>query len=159
MRRKEKEISELQQIDAIIARSQVCRLGLSLDGQPYIIPVNFGYADRTLYVHSAQEGKKLDILRQNPRVCVEFDIDHEVVQGPKACDWSMKYRSAIGFGRASVLAGDDEKREALHMIMRQYAGQGKFSFSDAILQKTAVIKIDIEEISGKMAGYAKELPE
>jgi nitroimidazol reductase NimA-like FMN-containing flavoprotein (pyridoxamine 5'-phosphate oxidase superfamily)/Mg-chelatase subunit ChlD len=149
MRRKDKEISELQQIEAIITDSQVCRLGLSLDGQAYVVPVNFGYDDRALYIHSAQEGKKLDILRQNPRVCVEFDLDCELVQGEKACDWGMTFRSAIGFGRASFLTNLDEKRNALLIIMQQYAGHAEFSFSDAALRNTAVIRIDIEEISGK----------
>ena len=153
MRRKDKEISALQEIEAIINSSQVCRLGLSLDGQPYVVPVNFGYADRSLYIHSALEGKKLEILKRNPRVCVEFDLDHELVQGAKACDWGMKYRSAVAFGRASFLTDAKQKRDALLLIMRQYAGHSEFSFSDASIQNTAVIHIDIEEISGKAAGY------
>ena len=153
MRRKDKEITEFQEIEAIITNSQVCRLGLALDGQPYVIPVNFAYAARTLYIHSAREGKKLDILKQNPRICVEFDCDHELVQGQNACDWGMKYRSVIAFGQADFLTAPDEKRNALLLIMRQYAGHADFSFSEASLQNTTVLRIKLEEISGKMAGY------
>ncbi|PID57865.1 hypothetical protein CSB45_06515 [candidate division KSB3 bacterium] len=79
MRRKDKEICDIQQIEAIITASTVCRLGLCLHGRPYVVPLNFGYNDRTIYLHSAQKGKKLDILRQNPRVCVEFDLGDKTV--------------------------------------------------------------------------------
>jgi len=143
----------------MIKSAHVCRVGLSLDDRPYIVPMNFGYADRTIFLHSALEGKKLEILRRNPQVCVEFDLDHELVQGAKACDWGMKFRSVIGFGRAVFLEDPDEKRHALHIIMRQYAGRGEFSFSDASLNNTAVIQIALEELSGKMAGYARERSE
>ena len=90
MRRKDREIIEIQAIEEIIRRSLVCRLGLSDEnGIPYIVPLCFGYHDRTVYFHTAQEGKKLDILQKNDRVCVEFDIDQEIVHGQNACDWGI----------------------------------------------------------------------
>lgn len=153
MRRKDKEITDIQEIEEIIRRSLVCRLALSDDGIPYVISLCFGYEDHTLYFHAAGEGKKLAILRKNNQVCVEFDIDQELVRGTKACDWGMKYRSVIGFGRATVLNDLEGKNAALQVIMRQYGDQENFEFSAKLLQKTAIIKVDIEQLSGKVAGY------
>ena len=86
MRRKEKEIIEKSEIEAVIHKSMVCRLGLSDDDMPYIVPLCFGYQDNTIYVHSSLEGKKLDILRKNHNVCFEFDINTEIVEKGNACD-------------------------------------------------------------------------
>ena len=80
MRRKEKEITDKTAIESIILRSSVCRLALSEDNHPYIVPLCFGYKDNTLYFHSALEGKKLDIMKNNNNVCFEFDIDYQIVE-------------------------------------------------------------------------------
>ena len=67
-------------IESIIRRASVCRVGMSADGQPYVVPVCFGYDDGTLYFHSSTTGRKLDVLRKNNAVCVEFDVDREIVK-------------------------------------------------------------------------------
>ena len=102
MRRQEKEVTDIVEIESIIKNSKVCRLAMSNDDQPYIVPLCFGYAENQLFFHSASEGKKLDMLRRNERVCFEFDIDTELQKGKSACDWGMSYRSVIGFGEASL---------------------------------------------------------
>ncbi|MBT8490798.1 MAG: pyridoxamine 5'-phosphate oxidase family protein [Deltaproteobacteria bacterium] len=152
MRRKDKKITDTEVIDNIINRSTVCRLALSETNLPYIVPVCFGYRSRTLYVHSAQEGKKIDILRKNNNVCVEFDVDHELVKADGACTWGMKYRSVICYGTASFVDGDREKREALDVIMAHYS-TGSFEYIDKKLADTIIIKIEIESITGKQSGY------
>ncbi|MBN2516402.1 MAG: pyridoxamine 5'-phosphate oxidase family protein [Deltaproteobacteria bacterium] len=152
MRRNDKEITDTEVIDDIVNRSAVCRLALSETNRPYIVPVCFGYRNRTLYVHSAREGKKIDILRKNNNVCVEFDVDHELVKADRACTWGMKYRSIICSGTASFVDDDREKREALDIIMAHYA-TGSFEYIDKKLTDTIVIKIEIESITGKQSGY------
>jgi len=150
MRRKEKEITEASAIEAIIKKSLVCRLALSDDNFPYIVPLCFGYRDRVLYFHGSLKGKKIDIIRKNQKVCFEFDINTEIVKAEDACHWSMKYRSVIGFGKAVLLKDLDEKRKALNIIMSQYSDR-TFQFNDAILEKTGVIKVEIESIAGKQS--------
>ena len=81
MRRKEKEITDKAEIESIIKQSVVCRLAMSVDGSPYVVPLCFGYAEDVLYLHSAQEGKKIEMLKQNNAVCFEFDIATEVTTG------------------------------------------------------------------------------
>ncbi len=80
MRREDKEINDIATIEGIIRKARVCRLALSENGQPYIVPLCFGYKDNNLYFHSAGEGKKLDIIKKNNNVCFEFDIDLELVK-------------------------------------------------------------------------------
>jgi len=122
------------------------------DGEnPYIVPLSFGYKDKTLYFHSAAKGKKIDIIRKNPRVCFEIDINSKIIKAEDACKWSMRYQSVIGYGKAVLLQNTDEKREALKIIMSQYSDQ-KYHFIDKEIQKLAVIKLEIEDMKGKQSG-------
>jgi len=94
MRRNEREIYDREEMEAIIQRAQVCRIGLSEKDVPYIVPMDFGYEGNCLYFHCASEGKKLDMIRQNSKVCFEMDIDHQMVKpAGRPCGWSAKYRS------------------------------------------------------------------
>jgi nitroimidazol reductase NimA-like FMN-containing flavoprotein (pyridoxamine 5'-phosphate oxidase superfamily) len=151
MRRKEKEITDKAEIESIIKQSLVCRLAMSVDGEPYIVPLCFGYTDGVLYMHSAKEGKKIEILKQNNGVCFEFDIATEVTTGKTACDWGMNYRSVIGFGKASFVEDLEEKRKALEIITVQYAGK-TYKLTDGAVKETLVIKVDVEAMTGKQSG-------
>ena len=148
MRRSEKEITDKLAIGKIINASLVCRLALSDGNQPYIVPLCFGYQDRTLYFHSALEGKKIDILKKNNRTCFEFDVNSEIIKAEKACKWGMKYQSVIGFGKAVLVENIEEKQKALNIIMDHYSDRD-FQFTDKAIGKIAVIKIEIEGMTGK----------
>ncbi len=152
MKRKEKEITEKSEIEAVIHQSTVCRLGMSDDNMPYIVPLCFGYQDNTIYVHGSLKGKKTEILQKNQQVCFEFDINTEIIKGEKACDWGMRYKSIIGFGKALILKEPDEKRKALSIIMNQYSDRS-FQYSEKAIDGTTVIKIDIESMTGKQSGF------
>ena len=148
MRRKEKEITSLEELETIIRQATICRLGLCDQARPYIVPLNFGYNAGCLYFHSAAAGKKMDLLRKNPHVCFEFDEDCGLVPATTACHWSMRYRSVIGYGTAHFLADPSEKREALGIIMQQYT-EGKHDYLSDEIDKTYVFLVKITEISGK----------
>ncbi len=150
MRRKKQEITDKKEIEAIIRKSLVCRLAMSDEGTPYIVPLCFGYHDNTLYFHSAREGKKVDILKKNNQVCFEFDVDCEIRQGEKACKWGIDYRSVIGFGKASYIEDPEAKNKALGILMGQY-GEGPFEFPIDTVAKTLIIKVDITSMTGKRA--------
>jgi nitroimidazol reductase NimA-like FMN-containing flavoprotein (pyridoxamine 5'-phosphate oxidase superfamily) len=151
MRRQELEIKDRKIIDEIIKKSRVCRLGLSYNDIPYVIPLCFGYDKRQLFFHSYNIGEKIDIIKKNNKVCFEFDIDCEPIPSENACDWQMKYKSVIGFGKASLVTNIGEKIEALNIIMQQYTNQSKFQYSDSSLNKIAIIRVDIESITGKIS--------
>ena len=148
MRRKEKEITDIKEIEFIIQQSQVCRLALADEGLPYIVPLCFGYKNKMLYFHSAKEGQKIDILRRNHQVCFEFDIDARIRSGQTACVWGMGYKSVIGYGTASLVEDSEEKQKALDIIMRQYS-EGEFEYSAKNLAEMLVIKVDISAMTGK----------
>jgi len=149
LRRQEREITDRSEIDAVIRGCEVCRLGLCDGGVPYVVPVNFGYDGRTVYVHTAREGRKLDIIRRHPRVCVEWDRPGELVTAPKACGWTMRYRSVIAMGTVRILEDDAARRRALDRIMAQYGGEGEWTYGDAVLARTRLLAIELDEISGK----------
>ena len=149
MRKGEREIRDQAEILAIMNEALVCRLGLSDEGSPYVVPMNFGLGEKCLYLHCAGEGRKLDILRRNDRVCFEMDLLREIKRSPTACGWGACYKSVIGFGRAVLVENPSEKGAALDRIMEHYGAPAPFSYEDDILAKTAVIRIDIDSITGK----------
>jgi nitroimidazol reductase NimA-like FMN-containing flavoprotein (pyridoxamine 5'-phosphate oxidase superfamily) len=148
MRRKDREITDRTEIEAILREAQVCRIALVDNEGPYIVPMSFGYEDEAIYLHSAHEGRKIAMIRASPRCCFEVDQCDGIVKGKNACSWGMRYKSVIGFGRATILADPEEKKHGLNCIMRQYQG-GTHAFSDKDLNSVAVIRIAIESMTGK----------
>jgi uncharacterized protein len=154
MRRGEKEIEDREEIEEIIGRALVCRLGMVDEGRPYVVPLSFGYEGGCLYLHSASAGRKIEVLRRSPEVCFEMDVDCEVARAEQACQWGMRFRSIIGFGRVEFLEDAAEKRKGLEVIMAHYAESGeRFSFADREVERTVVIRVEIENMSGKKSGY------
>ena len=152
MRRKDREITDIEEIEKIIRKAMVCRIGLVDDDEPYVVPVCFGYERNALYFHSALEGRKVELIKKNNKICFEIDIDVEVVKAEEPCAWTMKYRSVIGVGKAYILGNDEEKSRGLRVIMRQYT-EGEFSFPKSKPDSVLVVRVDIESIRGKQSGY------
>lgn len=151
MRRKEKEIKNITEIETIINESPVCRIALSDNGLPYMIPLCFGYSNRHLYFHSANEGEKIDILKKNNNICFEFDIYEGLMTKGNPCDWDVLYKSVIGYGKAFFIDGSQEKINALNIILKHYSDES-FAFPENQIRNVTVIKVDIEEITGKKSG-------
>ncbi len=149
MRKHKQEITDKDTLEEILRRAVVCRIGLSEDNVPYVVPVCFGYKDGCIYIHSAGQGRKIEIIRKNNKVCFEVDVDVEPVPGEKACKWTVKYISVIGFGRASLIDGHQEKIDALDIIMGHYSGRDSHDYEPHALDLTAVIKIEIQSMTGK----------
>ncbi len=152
MRRKEKEIKDRSEIEKIIARADTAKIGLCDNDQPYIVPVNFGFENNSLYFHCAPEGRKIDIIRKNNNVCFEIDIDHEMTVSDTACEWNFKYKSVIGFGKAVIIDDLDGKKKALDIIMGHYSDKA-FSYRDDRVDGILIVRIEIESMTGKQAGY------
>jgi len=152
MRRKDREITDIDEMERVINKALCCRIGLVDNDEPYVVPVCFGYERNALYFHGALEGRKVELIKENNKICFEIDTDVAVVKAEKPCRWSMKYRSVIGVGRAYILENDEEKTHGLRLIMRQYAG-GDFTFSKSELDSVLVVRVDISSITGKQSGY------
>ncbi len=151
MRRKDKEIKDKDKIEQLIREAQVCHLALADNRQPYVVPLNFGYRDNTVYFHSARQGRKIDMLKANPRVCLEFSNPREIVRGETNCEWGQRFESVIAFGEARFIEDETGKIEALDVIMEHYGGQGG-EYPDNKLKITTVIAITLNEITGKRSG-------
>lgn len=151
MRRKERAITERVELERIIAQGRVCHLALYDLPAPYVVPLSYGYRNRTLYFHAAGSGHKIDLIRQNPRAGFTISVDlGDIDGGDQGCDWSVRYRSVIGSGRIEFIEGAAEKRDALDQIMAQYA-PGSFTYTDAMIERTLVLRLEIDSLTGKAA--------
>lgn len=153
MRRKDREIIDSELIEKIVSTALICRVGMIDDGRPYIVPMNFAYQDKCLYLHSAREGQKIEILKRNNQVCFEMELDTELVKSKQPCKWSMRYLSVIGFGKAHFIDDLLTKQASLDLIMQKYSASQPYQYPEQILSKLLIIKVEIEEITGKKAGY------
>jgi nitroimidazol reductase NimA-like FMN-containing flavoprotein (pyridoxamine 5'-phosphate oxidase superfamily) len=151
MRRKEREVTDPQKMQEIIKKSTICRLGLVNNGEAYIVPVNFGYMNNSLYFHSALEGRKVDLLNKNKRVTFEIEGDYSIDKaGKTGCD--VKYQSIFGKGTADFIEDREEKIRGLKAIMRQCTGS-EYAFSLDKLSTVLVVRIDIDSMTCKQAGF------
>ena len=150
MRRKEREITDIKEMEEIMHKAEVCHLGLAVDNTPYVVPVSYGYEDNCLYIHCAKEGRKLDMIRKNNTVCFQMDIDAGITGKDKpACGWSTTYRSVIGYGEAFVVEDFQQKKSALDIIMRHYSNKKSFEYREKAVEDVGIIKIVIHHLSGK----------
>jgi hypothetical protein len=151
MRRTDKAITEPALIAHIIAQAQVCRLGLAKDNMPYVLPVSFGYDGKALYFHTAKEGRKIDFMTANDRVCVEFEHDVQLIQNDtNPCTWSFSFRSVIGYGTVRELTDLADKRDGLNCMMRHYSGR-EWPFDAEDLEGIRVWRIAVESLTGKQS--------
>ncbi len=148
VRKKDREITDIDEIERVIRKAIRCLIGLVDGDEPYVVPVCFGYERNALYFHGALEGRKVELIKRNNKICFEIDTDVEVVKSEKPCKWAMQYKSVIGMGRAYILEKDEEKYYGLKLIMRQYSG-GEFNFSKSELDSVLVVRVDIRSITGK----------
>lgn len=146
-------IQDQQQLEEILTKAKFLRLALSDADTPHIIPMAFGYKDNSIYLHSSQKGEKIDILKKNPRVCFEVDINADIITTDDICTYDVRYRSVIGYGRAEFLEDYDEKVEGLTVLSEHYEKKGPFKFGQEKVSRLSVIKIEIEGMTGKESGF------
>ena len=121
MRRKDREVTEMEEIQQIFDECKVCRIGIMDENGPYIVPVNYGYVRKEgkviLYIHGAREGKKIDLIRKN----------------------------------ASIIDNPREKLKALNVIMKHQTGRtfDEFQKNPNLEKAVAIIRIDLNEYSCK----------
>lgn len=154
MRRTDREVKDAVKIDEIIEKCDCCRVGFCDDGEVYIVPMNFGYeatdGGYRFYFHGAKSGRKMDIVRKNPKVGFELDTNYSLKRGDIACNFSAFYQSVIGNGVICEVEDDEEKRRALELIFARTVG-GHFIpvFDEDKLNAVAVLRLDVQKLSGK----------
>ena len=152
MTKRERQITDQAQILHILDAAKVLHLGLCVDNEPYVVPMNYGYAMENgklvLYLHSAVQGKKLDMIRTNPKVFFEMDCDLAPFEGEKPCQYGLVYSSVMGRGTATIVEDVAEKMEAMTMLMKTQT-QKDFVFDEKLVSIVAVIRIDVAEYTAK----------
>jgi nitroimidazol reductase NimA-like FMN-containing flavoprotein (pyridoxamine 5'-phosphate oxidase superfamily) len=152
MRRKDHEITDPKILTEVLATAQVCRLAMVADGEPYLVPHNFGFRDNVLYFHSAPAGRKIDALHRNNRVCFEVESSHEIVRDSQPCDWGVKVRSVVGYGRVEFVDDLREKQRALDVIMAQHGKTDANVYDPRLLEAVTILRLQIESMAGKQLG-------
>ena len=152
MTKRELQITDENQIRDILDTAKVVHLGMCVDNQPYVVPMNYGYTHENgklvLYMHSALRGKKLDMMAANPNVFFEIDCDLQPFEGVLPCQYGMVYSSIMGKGIATIVEDVEEKMRAMSILMKTQTGKD-FEFNDRLVSIVAVIRIDVEEYTAK----------
>lgn len=152
MTRREREVTDINKIIEILDKAKVLHLGLVDGDEAYVVPMNYGYVyenDRlTLYLHGARRGRKLDLMRANPKVFFEMDCDIVPFEGDVACKYGITYSSIMGRGVAQIVDEPEEKMKALSVLMKTQTGKD-FEFNEKLVSVVAVIRIDVLEFTAK----------
>jgi uncharacterized protein len=153
MRRKDKEITEQQEIEKILNDAEVIRIAMVDEGEPYLVALNHAYVDGCIYVHSAKDGRKIDILRKNNKVAFQADTDVKIILKDEASECTTRYLSVFGTGKAVFVDNKEEKTKALDALMVKHTGKGGFEYPEKVFERTLVIKVEIESMTGKRSGF------
>ena len=152
MTKRERQVTDPDQIRHILDTGKILHLGFAVDNEPYVVPMNYGYTTQeghlVIYLHSAPQGKKLDMIRANPRVFFEIDCDLLPFEGDKPCQYGLAYSSVMGKGVARIVEDVEEKKRAMSVLMQTQTGKD-FAFNDRLVSIVAVIRIDVEEYTAK----------
>jgi len=152
MRRYKQEITDKNEIENIIAGAEVARLAVNRkEGAPYIVPMNFGYEADTFYFHCAGAGLKLDLLKSDPRVCIEIEDGISIEKGGETdpCRWGMNYRSVIATGRAEFITDLKTKTAALKSIIAKFADVDTHLMPEKAIAAVTVFKVNVDELTAK----------
>jgi uncharacterized protein len=150
MRRLEKQITQKDELEEILKTGKVIRVAFA-GSEPYVLPFNYAYSAGKIYIHCAKEGKKLDIIKIDPRVAFEVTIDMALKEGEVSCGYSYAYRCVLGKGAARFSDEREELIQGLDAIMLQQAGITENIYRPETIRKVALIIIDVKELNGKKA--------
>ncbi len=155
MRRKDREVTDTQEILQIVNKAKILHLGLLDESFPYIVPLHYGYEYEEdtqkliFYMHGSREGHKLDLIQKNPNACIELECDIELVSGgDNPCKYSSAYASLIGKGYVEIIEDIYEKIKGLQLLMENQTGR-KFDINEKMASSVSVIKVSMPEFTAK----------
>lgn len=149
MQRKEREIKDQDVILDILQKNIICRVAYADNNKPYITPLNYGFKDNYIYVHSAKKGKKIDIISKNNQICFEISDSIKIKESDVACKCGTAFRSVVGYGEMIEVTQRDQKVTGLQIIMKQHTGRDDWDFIEKVVTMTKIFKIKINSITGK----------
>ena len=145
-------VTDPEQIRHILDSGKVLHLGLSVNNEPYVVPMNYGYTMEdgklVIYLHSAVKGRKLEMIRTNPKVSFSIDCDRMPFEGRVPCQYGMVYSSIMGRGTATLVEDPEAKMQAMSILMKTQTGKD-FTFNERLVSIVTVIRIDVAEYTAK----------
>ncbi len=149
---RERMVTDIDKIKEILDRSKIVHLGMVDGDEPYIVPMNYGYTledgKLTLWLHCAKRGRKLDVIRKNPKVFVEMECDLKPFDGDIACRYGLSYSSIMGRGTAEIVEDIEVKKAALTHLMKTQTDKD-FEFEDKMAAIVSIIRVDVSEYTAK----------
>lgn len=152
---KSRTITDPHEIKSVLDAADCCYVSMvTPEGTPFVVPMNFGYDDEYIYLHSSRQGKKINILHRNPQVCIAFSAFHQLRYQSEqvACSWSMKYKSVLVFGKVEFVEDPAIKVNMLNAMMRKYAGRD-FTYNPPALKEVLTYRVKIEKLEGRAYRY------
>lgn len=159
MTRREQQVTDINEIIEILDKSKVVHVGMIDGDEPYVVPMNYGYVledgKLTIYLHGARRGRKIDVIKANPKVFYEMCCDITPFEGEVACKYGITYASIMGRGLATLVEDVEEKKKALSILMKTQTGKD-FTFEDKLTTVVSIIKIDTLEFTAKKRPFPKK---
>ncbi len=142
-----------EEINEVIRACKTCYLAMSINDQPYVLPMNFALEDDVVILHSAQEGKMWETILKNPQVSINWTLGEDLAwqDVQVGCSYRVKSKSVVVEGKVELVEDFDEKYRCLQLVMAQYSNR-EFKFNEPAVRNVGVIKVHIENISGKLFG-------
>ena len=159
MTRREQQVTDINVIIEILEKSKVVHIGMIDGDEPYVVPMNYGYTledgKLIIYLHGARRGRKIDVLRENPKVFFEMCCDITPFEGEVACKYGITYASIMGRGVAALVEDVEEKKKALSILMKTQVNKD-FDFEDKLTTVVSIIRIDTLEFTAKKRNAPKK---
>lgn len=145
MRRKDREHNDPAFIDDVMSRAEEMFLALNNGEYPYCLPLNFAKVGNAIYLHSATDGTKLELIKRDGHVAFGAACDVEIIREKN----TTHYKSVCGTGNAVIVEDMKEKGFALDAIAARYGSRCQRPAPEKDINRVAIIRIDIVGITGK----------
>jgi len=142
-------IESRDEMEKMLKEEEIGYLGVSLDGKPYVVPLNYSYGNGKIFFHCSFKGKKLDYLRENPLVCFTVARQPGRVRehaGGNPCH--VDSDSVICYGKARVMEDVDEREVALNLFNRRFRPEAADVPRERV-QSCCVVEVAVHEMTGR----------
>jgi uncharacterized protein len=146
-------IRKREEIDKIINQCKTCFLALSMGDVPYVVPMNFALDGDYVILHSAQSGRKWEMMKKNPKACINWTLGEDLAwqDVDVACSYRVKSKTVMVEGAVEFVEDFDEKVSCLRKLMVHYSGR-EFVFNPPAVSNVGIFRVKIESISAKEFG-------
>ena len=153
MRRKDREVTDINEIIGMIDKCDIVRIGLADVDYPYIVPVNFSYTYEdgqiALYIHGAMAGRKYELISRNGKCSFEMDIALGIECLEAYGDVTERYLSVMGTADIELIPNEQKKAVIDNIIMARYEATRDFKYNESMVSRTMIAKLNVREITAK----------